>query len=218
MRSILSALAVSGLVALAAGPARADEGKTEVARGKVTKVDPGSGQITLSTHHGMELHLRVDDRSKLEQDGNSAHLGDFKEGMNVRVKYKRHGNENHVVSLRPALIGSGQVRAAALEALNHVKGFAFSKKEEAQRQMDARLRELDDRIDDLQEKANAAAPEARRRYEQTIDDLHRRSEAAQAKINQLGGATASSFEDLKTGALNALDDLQRAYDRAKSHF
>ncbi len=222
MRSLLSALAASGLALAFVAAARADDRKrddernTEVARGRVTRVDPTAGRITVSTRGGKEMEFRVDDASRLEQDGRNARLGDFKEGARVRVTYARRGGENRVVRLAPALVGNGEVRSAVRDALREGRGFAFRQKDELRRRMDEHLRELDDRIDDLQERADAAGAEGRRKYRETLEDLQRRRDAARAKIDRLRGASADSYEDLKSGALDALNDLQRAYDDARS--
>src|SRR5437764_13384752 len=84
--TLLSAALVAALACSlsAADRDRRETGKTAVARGTVTAVDPDGKRITLHTRDGKDLKLYLDDRSGIQLEGRAAKLDQCNEGMRAR--------------------------------------------------------------------------------------------------------------------------------------
>jgi len=224
MRHRFAVLVASGLaltVLVAALPARdrerADADRAVTIRGRIVRVRPEDNQLTLKTRN-KEVELRVGKGSRLQMDGQDVRLDQFKEGTRVRVTYLRQDGANRVVTLAPALIGNGEVQRGVREALQAARAYNYRQREEFQRRAQANLRELDERIADLQDRAEDAGQESRQQYQRLLEELRRRRDVAREKVARLKDASADNWEDIRAGAGQALDDLQQAYDQARTRF
>jgi len=210
--------------ALLATPVGAAEKRTEkdnkvvIVRGRITRIRPDDQRLTVQMRDRQALDLRVDSQSRLEVDGQAVQLGQFKEGTRVRVSYEPRGGENRVVAMTPTLVGSGKIKQEVFEALRAARGYGYRQKEEFQRRAEASLHELDERIQDLQERAEGASPEVKRQLAQTVEELRRKQDVVREKLARLKDAGMDSWQDLRSGASEALDDLQRSYERSRSRF
>jgi hypothetical protein len=212
------ALAVLAAPLPADDKANADADKGQTVRGRITKVQPDEGRITIRTRHGKDLTLRVDNNSELQMDGKPARLNQFKEGTRVRVTYDRKGGADHVVSLAPTLIGSGEIKRQVRDLLRTVRDYGYQNRDEYQKKMQAALRDLDERIEDLRDRADDAGAEARRKYARELDELGKKREVLREKLDKVKAASPGAFKDLKAGADEAYNDLLKAYDRARARF
>src|SRR5438552_1964889 len=99
-------------------------------RGIITDIRPEDKQVTVRTPKGEELKLAVDDKSRLQLEGNEVKLDQFKKGMRVRVAYDTKDGKPHVVSLTDPLLTADKLQKQIGEALNTAKSFTFEQKEE----------------------------------------------------------------------------------------
>jgi hypothetical protein len=225
MRFHTALLMASGiaLAALAAplpadDKANPDTGKALTVRGRITRIQPDDGRVTLRTRQGKEVTLRVDDTSRLEMDGQAARLNQFKTGTRVRVTYDRKGGVDHVVSLTPTLLGSGEIKREVRDLLQSVRSYGYQHKDEYQKKMQAALRDLDERIEDLQDRADQAGGAAKKQFARDLEQLRQMRAAVREKLDKVKAASPAAFKELKAGTDDAYNDLLKAYDRARSQF
>jgi len=119
-------------------------------------------------------------------------------------------------------VTSADVKNEAKEAMETAKAYTQQQKEEYQKQMEAKLQELDREIQDLQTKAQSNAAELKEKskeeFNQTMEELRNKQQAATEKLDQLKSASGKAWEDTKAGVDSAFDELSKAFDRARSHF
>jgi len=87
-----------------------------------------------------------------------------------------------------------------------------------QEQARAKLHELDQQIDVLEDKVRRASEAERKRLAPQITDLDHQREVAHQKLKQLGTESQAAWADMKVGMDKALHDLDAAYQQANSHF
>ena len=119
-------------------------------------------------------------------------------------------------------VTSADVKKEATEAMETAKAYTRQQKEEYQKKMEARLQELDSEIQQLQAKAQSSATELKEKskaeFNQSMEDLRNKQQVATEKLNELKSASGQAWEDIKGGVNSAMDELGKAYDRARSHF
>jgi hypothetical protein len=95
---------------------------------------------------------------------------------------------------------------------------AMASKEEYREKLEAQMREWSAKIDLLKAKADQAEAEAKIEYRNRIEDLRKRKEALQAKLEELKDASEAAWNDLKAGTEKAAADLRDALESALSKF
>ena len=91
-------------------------------------------------------------------------------------------------------------------------------RDEYQKQIEAQLKEYDQKLDELEVKARTAKQETKALFNQKIEALREKQRAAHDKLDRLSIATGKAWEDLKSGTDAAMEDLAKAYHDAVSHF
>lgn len=84
--------------------------------------------------------------------------------------------------------------------------------------MEAKLRELGLKIDQLQIKAGKAGTDAKANFNQQIDDLKTKRNAMQQKLQELKSSGNEAWGSLQTGLKSAWDELSSAVEDAASKF
>jgi len=184
-------------------------------RGKIVEVRPDSNLVLLRTRGGKEWRLYLDDQTSLQRDGQPARLSDFRPGMRVRIAYRTEEGKNRLVSMTDAPVARA-VAKTARDALRAARSFGYEQRAEYQKRLEAALADLDSQIDDLKDRAESAGPEVRASYTEAIRDLRQKREVVRERLTRLKSAGAETWAGVRTGADDALDDLQRALDRARS--
>ncbi len=82
------------------------------------------------------------------------------------------------------------------------------------KRVESALETLDEDIDRIVAKAETVERDAKIRYEEEIDVLRMKREAVREKIERVREAGAGSWGTLKSGVLDATDDLKRAIEKA----
>lgn len=90
----------------------------------------------------------------------------------------------------------------------------MSQREAYREKLEAQIRELVGKIDQLAARADKAAVEAKREYRGQIEDLRAKGAAARARLAALGEAEEGSWEDVRIAAERALGELNDAVDDA----
>lgn len=84
--------------------------------------------------------------------------------------------------------------------------------------MAAQLKEWDDKIQELQMRADKAKAEAKTEYQRELQQLRQKRAEAQNTLSQLQQASDEAWEELKGGAEKSWRDLKSAFEKAKSKF
>lgn len=90
----------------------------------------------------------------------------------------------------------------------------MEKKETYQEKMAAQLKEWNAMLEELKAKAQRASAGAKIQYQEQIELLRAKYDAAQAKLQELRTAGESAWEHLTVGMENAWKELKSAWDTA----
>ena len=114
------------------------------------------------------------------------------------------------------------VKKESKEAMETAKEYTQEQKEEYLRQMRAKLDEFNKEIQELQTKAASKAiglkEASKEELSQSMKELAEKKKAAAEKIDELKNASGNAWEDIKTGADLAMDELNKSLEQAVSHF
>jgi predicted P-loop ATPase len=83
---------------------------------------------------------------------------------------------------------------------------------------DALVREWAAEMDKLKAKADQAEADAQIEYRNQIDDLRRRKERVQNKLDEIRSSSDAAFTELKSGLEQAVSDFRSGIERAVSKF
>jgi hypothetical protein len=87
-----------------------------------------------------------------------------------------------------------------------------------QKMMEARLKDLDAKVEMLKLKADKAKIEAKIKYYDQIQEVKTKQQLVRQKFNDLKEAGDDAWEELKSGADKAWEDFKDGLDRAISRF
>lgn len=118
----------------------------------------------------------------------------------------------------PGKVTSEDVRRDAGQAAKTAAEFSQQAKEEFQRSLEARLKELDAEIVKLREKGRDLKDQAKVSWDGKMANLESKREAARAKLDELGHSSTEAWKDVKKGAQSAWDELDKAFHEASREF
>ena len=104
------------------------------------------------------------------------------------------------------------------EAYEAFKAYMIDKKNDAVAHGKDLLKKTDAEIEKLQTKADAASGDAKVAYEEEIKNLQEKRAVAAKKLDELGEASADSWDDAKKGFTEAYQALYDAYKEAVANF
>jgi len=90
--------------------------------------------------------------------------------------------------------------------------------QQSQNTMENRSAEIGKKLDDLEQKIKVAKEEAKADMSRQMDELREMQKKVQGKLKEMKSASGKALQDTKVGAQSALDDLQKAYERARTRF
>jgi hypothetical protein len=195
--------------------ARAADEPTTI-RGSITRADTATGDVAVQTADGKTTILHVTKGTTVEVDGQAAKLADLTAGQRVRMTYRVADGRNEVVTLTARKTTGKDVAREAREALQAAKQYTFQQKAEYEKRLRQVVADLDDRIDDLEQRARESTADARKSLDQQVRDLKQKRAVVSERLEKVKAAGADAWDDLKTGVQKAVEDLQRALDRNKS--
>jgi esterase/lipase len=103
------------------------------------------------------------------------------------------------------------------EAVTATKDYTIQQKDAFQRQVQTELDEIHVRITQLREQVTHASADARADIQKAIVELEKKKDLANKKAEDIHSATASSWEQVKSKTVAAMDDLRDSLNRALSH-
>lgn len=115
-------------------------------------------------------------------------------------------------------VTSEEVRRDAGQAVNTAAEYSAQTKEEFQKRLDARLKELDAEIAKLQEKGRDLKDDAKANWDRKMADLEMKRDAARVKLAEVGHSSAEAWKDVQKGAQSAWTDLDKAFHDASREF
>jgi len=99
-----------------------------------------------------------------------------------------------------------------------LKDTALETKDEFITAMDKKLKDLDAKITELTEKSKGYQSDAKTQADQALATLREQRDKANQKFEQAKTAAADAWKDMKGGVELALNQLETAYENAKSKF
>ena len=102
--------------------------------------------------------------------------------------------------------------------MNTAVEFSQQAKEEFQRKLDARLKDMDAEIAKLREKGRDLKDEAKVKWDQKLADLEIKRDAARSKLAEVGKSSAEAWKDVEKGAQSAWDEMDKAFHDASQEF
>ncbi len=119
---------------------------------------------------------------------------------------------------KPGKVTSEDVRRDAGKAVETATEFSQQTKEEFQKNLESRLKELDAEIAKLRVKGNDLKDEAKANWDQKMANLETKREAARVKLDEIGHSSAEAWKDIQKGTQAAWDDLDKAFRDASQEF
>lgn len=110
------------------------------------------------------------------------------------------------------------VMREAQEAVIATQDYTIQHKDAFQRKAQAELEDVQQHITRLRGQVEHASAEARVDIQKSIAELEKKKDLASKKLEALHSATASSWEQVKSKAAAAMDDLRDSLNRTLSHF
>lgn len=104
------------------------------------------------------------------------------------------------------------------EAYEAFKAYMIDKKNDAVAHGKDLLKKTDAEVDKLQAKADQATGDAKVAYQKEIENLKEKRAVAAKKLDELGDASADSWDDAKEGFTEAYQALYDAYKEAVANF
>ncbi|MCC6140852.1 MAG: hypothetical protein IT389_09600 [Nitrospira sp.] len=112
----------------------------------------------------------------------------------------------------------GAIAKEARETVEATVQYTAQEKEAFQRKAQEKLTEMQKRMAALQARADKASASARAELQQSIHELEVKKEAARKQLDGLASATDEKWNEMKTGAHAAMEELNQSYQRLRSQF
>jgi TolA-binding protein len=128
------------------------------------------------------------------------------------------GCERKPVDRASGKVTSEDVRRDAGQAVNTAVDFSQQAKEEFQKKLDARLKNMDAEIAKLHEKGRDLKDDAKVKWDQKVAALETKRDAARAKLAEVGQSSAEAWKDVQKGAQSAWDEMDKAFQDASREF
>ena len=103
-------------------------------------------------------------------------------------------------------------------ARDAAKPYATDNKDEFVLSMDQKLKDLEAKIDDLAKKSEAYKDDAKVQAEKALAELRTQRDKAKEKFEEAKKASAETWKDIKAEFASVMDELEKAYENAKSQF
>jgi len=195
----LLALGVLILVPRSASAGGKDEKEFQTARGVIAAIQPGDKHITVKVRKGDDLKLTFDDRTRFLVGPKESKLDQFKEGMRVKVTYYNKDGKNRLLTLeepRPL----EQVQKGLNMAFFAIKMMTFKQQTEYRKNLDLIVRDVDDQIATLKERAEKEGAEGRKQLDEDIQALRQKRDELNKRMKDLATANADNWDAVRTAS------------------
>jgi hypothetical protein len=112
----------------------------------------------------------------------------------------------------------GFVRRAPAQVDAGAPARAAETREQYAARVERELRQLGTKIDELRQKAEAAGGKARDGSRRAVGELRVKKNALERRLRIVETSTGRAWRDLKSGVDEALGDLRKSLEKAKSRF
>ncbi len=90
--------------------------------------------------------------------------------------------------------------------------------QQSQNKMEKKAAEIGKRLDELEQKMKTSKDEAKADMSRQMDELRDMQKKVQKKLKEMKIASGKAWQDAKEGAQSTMDDLQKAYEKARARF
>jgi uncharacterized protein HemX len=90
--------------------------------------------------------------------------------------------------------------------------------QQSQHKMENKAAEIGKKLDELEQKMKTSKAEAKADMSRQMDELREMQKKVQIKLKEMKIASGKAWQDAKEGAQSTMDDLQKAYEKARSRF
>ena len=90
--------------------------------------------------------------------------------------------------------------------------------QQSQHKMENKAAEIGKKLDELEQKMKTSKDEAKADMSRQMDELREMQKKVQIKLKEMKIASGKAWQDAKEGAQSTMDDLQKAYEKARARF
>ena len=90
--------------------------------------------------------------------------------------------------------------------------------QQSQHKMENKAAEIGKKLDELEQKMKTSKDEAKTDMSRQMDELREMQKKVQIKLKEMKIASGKAWQDAKDGAQSTMDDLQKAYEKARARF
>jgi uncharacterized protein HemX len=90
--------------------------------------------------------------------------------------------------------------------------------QQSQNKMENKAAEIGKKLDELEQKIKTTKDEAKADMARQMDELREMQKKVQKKLKEMKVASGKAWQDAKEGAQSTMDDLQKAYEKARARF
>lgn len=127
-------------------------------------------------------------------------------------------SEKDQTQSKPATVSKEDVKKEAKEAYNATKAYTQEQMQAFRKQMETRLDEYGEKIDQLQAKAEKLGEDGKTKAQQQLTSLRQKRDEVSEKLKELGSSSGNAWEQLKSGIDAAMEDLANAYKKVVAEF
>lgn len=139
-------------------------------------------------------------------------------GVIVAGVFIATGCDQTTADRKPGEVTSQDVRRDASQAIQTTAEYTRQAKDEFQRNLEARLKELEPQIAKLREKGRELKDEAKVDWDRKMAELEAKRDVARAKLHELSQSGEEAWKDVQKGAESAWAELSKAFDDASQKF
>ena len=89
---------------------------------------------------------------------------------------------------------------------------------QSQHKMENKAAEIGKKLDELEQKMKTSKDEAKADMSRQMVELREMQKKVQKKLKEMKVASGKAWQDAKEGAQSTMDDLQKAYEKARARF
>jgi uncharacterized protein HemX len=90
--------------------------------------------------------------------------------------------------------------------------------QQSQYKMENKAAEIGKKLDELEQKMKTSKEEAKKEMSRQMVELREMQKKVQIKLKEMKIASGKAWQDAKEGAQSTMDDLQKAYEKARARF
>ena len=90
--------------------------------------------------------------------------------------------------------------------------------QQSQHKMENKAAEIGKKLDELEQKMKTSKDEAKADMSRQMGELREMQKKVQKKLKEMKIASGKAWQDAKEGAQSTMDDLQKAYEKARARF